>query len=453
MDLKMAQLDAKRQNDKVIIKIENLVSRMAGTNELPLPGCVLNEEEQQQHEMPPPPPPPPPMVRRQQRQDFLLDAGIKQARTNPPQRRSSASELIGELRYIRRFKQVMYPERDGTAFFPLFDDVKHVLSDIDLTLFRRDFPKHTHKSITNLYNEGVVLIKTYFPYMVVSNGDDAFGKPKVYTGFPTPGEEEQIRLHLLQMYIGESTDTMLKRSCSRSSDWDKGRERAFCNAVEANGNRLTYRYLMFESSGDSVQDKNMVFCLEKCMFEFYEIIGKSKDLFNKYKGNASYCRALATKRIRDESERFSIGLALWSALIGLGTKDRLEKGTIRSEKPFECTFCRESFKTMLSLKNHLDVHHDRLIDKFACEVCKVNCYSKVKLNEHMFDVHARNVHNEKFTCAICKKTFTLKANLKSHFNNVHSGEKHACQICGKLYASRQNAKRHMRISHYQRADF
>ncbi|XP_076060095.1 uncharacterized protein LOC143036522 [Oratosquilla oratoria] len=127
------------------------------------------------------------------------------------------------------------------------------------------------------------------------------------------------------------------------------------------------------------------------------------------------------------------------------SKDHLESHLHNTEfhQTFSCTFCNASYKTKISLENHL-LHH--LEDKtkqswpFTCKICGVKLSSVLSLQTHENLKHG----NESWKCEYCSQEFKIKNLLKQHIQRKHKiGEKeYQCHICNKVFYIQKDLKRH-----------
>jgi len=86
-----------------------------------------------------------------------------------------------------------------------------------------------------------------------------------------------------------------------------------------------------------------------------------------------------------------------------------------TERPFECSICKQTFKYQRSLHRHSQDVHGTL--KLACEDCQLTFVSQLKLRRHRKCVHGNMVKNWK--CGYCDHRTLQKSNCKTHVNHVH----------------------------------
>lgn len=318
-------------------------------------------------------------------------------------------------------------------------------------IFRKKYPMlaDTHKSIDDLLNSGLKALSIYFPGAAPSNVTDTYTTPKVYVGYPTLRTETQT---LEYWYIGRSGDAMFSRNQHRPREWNiKKQEKRFHDAINENDKRVTFKMLCFEQNGNKEADTELIVCLEKCLFEFYQILGKSDYLFNEQKGSKNLALSEATKKIQNISDRFLISLVIWCMLMGLNARPINEDRTNRNEKPYKCDVCGNRYTKKSNLTNHTRAKH-AYKEVYDCDHCDNEQFeTKDGLIIHLFNVHA---DEKSARCLICEKKFNIrgpaqmKMVLKQHLDMVHLKEKpHECVICKKGFAMKSDLKRHVKNVH------
>ena len=54
---------------------------------------------------------------------------------------------------------------------------------------------------------------------------------------------------------------------------------------------------------------------------------------------------------------------------------------------FECTFCDKRFFRKEHLESHLEIKHEKISEKYSCEICPYKTYSRAYLS-----IHTRKFH-------------------------------------------------------------
>lgn len=140
------------------------------------------------------------------------------------------------------------------------------------------------------------------------------------------------------------------------------------------------------------------------------------------------------------------------------------------EEGFKCGACKEFFKTISHLKEHLKINEEctskNSIPTLICEQCSKPhiFYNMRKFQAHSlrhqsviqcedcdaryedyreYVKHIRMVHNDRqFPCTQCCKSFALESVLDKHVLNCH--KEFSCHVCGRKYKSNPALKYHMR---------
>ena len=53
----------------------------------------------------------------------------------------------------------------------------------------------------------------------------------------------------------------------------------------------------------------------------------------------------------------------------------------------KCDICGKQFFRKTLLKNHFEVYHEKIVDKYKCTLCEFKTYCKQYLNDHYFRNH------------------------------------------------------------------
>ena len=107
---------------------------------------------------------------------------------------------------------------------------------------------------------------------------------------------------------------------------------------------------------------------------------------------------------------------------------------IQDERKLEkCDICEKYF---LLLKNHMEIVHSQS----KCDICGTS-YPKIKLNQHMKNVHTAP---KKYECHICKKHFTTKYMTNIHRKRMHCTSSLKCDICDTICKTNSELKIHLK---------
>ena len=129
-----------------------------------------------------------------------------------------------------------------------------------------------------------------------------------------------------------------------------------------------------------------------------------------------------------------------------------EDGTVMN-RGFECGSCKQVFKTLRALSNHIkafcknNMTEDR---PFSCRKCDETFWNSLLLRKHSRKVHKEQVDPNKIVashkCQLCSKTFISPAALKLHACR-RPCRQFKCQLCDKLYKSQASLVEHMEMVH------
>ena len=85
--------------------------------------------------------------------------------------------------------------------------------------------------------------------------------------------------------------------------------------------------------------------------------------------------------------------------------------------------CKASFRFPAQLRNHLDIHENRI---FSCNFCLYRCAERKSITDHLY----LHFNIRKFLCQICSRAFHSQYCLTSHVKSIHSKEDFECIHCG-----------------------
>ncbi|XP_046393026.1 zinc finger protein 26-like [Ischnura elegans] len=122
----------------------------------------------------------------------------------------------------------------------------------------------------------------------------------------------------------------------------------------------------------------------------------------------------------------------------LGQGDSSGVGSDASSKTnLICEVCGARYKTVYSLKAHVQLHGER---RFECDICHKRFHRKDVLQEHI------SVHQDpQIPCPVCDKKVKTKKSLEVHML-LHKGERrYKCNECGKEFYQKGNLLKHMAV--------
>jgi uncharacterized Zn-finger protein len=111
----------------------------------------------------------------------------------------------------------------------------------------------------------------------------------------------------------------------------------------------------------------------------------------------------------------------------------------RSDKPFQCNVCDNTFSRYSSLWSHKRLHSG---DKpYRCDECGTGFAKAAYLKNH------KRIHSgeKPFKCTTCGQEFSQGPHLKNH-ERIHTGERpYPCDVCGKRFSRHSTLWNHRRI--------
>ncbi|KAK4880749.1 hypothetical protein RN001_008895 [Aquatica leii] len=151
--------------------------------------------------------------------------------------------------------------------------------------------------------------------------------------------------------------------------------------------------------------------------------------------------------IKDDIQNLStdVGINIEQTFL-LNTSRERKKRNVGASKPYQCTTCLKTWKTLGELKSHQSSHSD--VRPFICEICGQSYKQKTALDIHV------GMHNGiyPFMCMYCKKTFTQKGALHRHLP-IHTGDTpYQCDLCGKRFVHHTSFNIHQ-LSHTGQKDY
>ncbi|CAL9689732.1 unnamed protein product [Knipowitschia caucasica] len=131
-------------------------------------------------------------------------------------------------------------------------------------------------------------------------------------------------------------------------------------------------------------------------------------------------------------------------MMGGKTRKRLRFQT--GERPYSCSVCVKTFTSMAAGNqgDELGAAERAKVKVHQCPVCKkILKGSRTKLHKHM------RIHTGErpYSCSVCEKTFRTIDHLRTH-NTVHTGDKpFSCSFCQKEYSYPSGLKNHIQRKH------
>ncbi|GAB0100287.1 transcription factor grauzone [Sergentomyia squamirostris] len=107
-----------------------------------------------------------------------------------------------------------------------------------------------------------------------------------------------------------------------------------------------------------------------------------------------------------------------------------------------CTVCGKMFKHRIAMRKHLQRHNTA--GPLECPICQRPAPNKPALTEHIKYKHkAERIHK----CTMCERSFKTALSLKEHMAS-HTGQVlYQCLFCSKQFNSNANYFRHNKMSH------
>uniref|UniRef100_A0A182JQP8 C2H2-type domain-containing protein n=1 Tax=Anopheles christyi TaxID=43041 RepID=A0A182JQP8_9DIPT len=112
------------------------------------------------------------------------------------------------------------------------------------------------------------------------------------------------------------------------------------------------------------------------------------------------------------------------------------------ESRYICEHCPRTFKSRVSLTQHMEEHVEGLRKSVSatCDKCGVVLRDKYTLQTHIKRMHTEH---PPASCGSCGKVFKSKHNLSVHLANVCTERSFPCPICGKQFKKKIKLTEHM----------
>ncbi|XP_059609049.1 transcription factor grauzone-like [Phlebotomus argentipes] len=123
-------------------------------------------------------------------------------------------------------------------------------------------------------------------------------------------------------------------------------------------------------------------------------------------------------------------------------KQHVAEHTSQQEPLVPCTVCGKMFKHRIAMRKHMQRHNTT--GPLECPICQRMAPNKPALTEHIKYKHkAQRIHK----CTLCERSFKTALSLKEHMAS-HTGQVlYSCLFCPKQFNSNANYFRHNKMSH------
>lgn len=108
-------------------------------------------------------------------------------------------------------------------------------------------------------------------------------------------------------------------------------------------------------------------------------------------------------------------------------------------KLFKCPECPLQFTRRKLMSHKLNVHGTTV---YSCGICKFESRSTNAVDEHQRRVHMKE---KNAACPLCDMKFFDKFDLKNHMVRHYPVKEFGCEFCSKMFSRRNDLKRHERI--------
>uniref|UniRef100_A0A1I8P0V6 C2H2-type domain-containing protein n=1 Tax=Stomoxys calcitrans TaxID=35570 RepID=A0A1I8P0V6_STOCA len=107
----------------------------------------------------------------------------------------------------------------------------------------------------------------------------------------------------------------------------------------------------------------------------------------------------------------------------------------------DCYVCQAQFPIFSDLKCHMEVKHP------ANEVYVTCCNRRFKFRCLLEEHAIMHLYPRGFECSQCKNSFRSRSSLAHHKQNIHKGKTSKCQFCSQTFAGRSSLYSHLKQRH------
>jgi DNA-directed RNA polymerase subunit RPC12/RpoP len=124
------------------------------------------------------------------------------------------------------------------------------------------------------------------------------------------------------------------------------------------------------------------------------------------------------------------------------------------EMSLTCTICGAVKRTINGLDDHLECHENPSLLRHMCHYCSKLFRRACRLNEHVKIVHGSDMVKHKFSCDLCRFKAPFKVSMKNHIERVHLKIlPFACPECpDRLFSNKSALLYHQGLQHGMATD-
>ena len=169
-----------------------------------------------------------------------------------------------------------------------------------------------------------------------------------------------------------------------------------------------------------------------------------KDCHNSYRSASAFYSHLKTKHNQVEFDPEN-WLEMDPTEVVCDPQEEKSPKAVVQFQPGKCGQCERVFTSFLALKRHIrNIHGNRVKGTFKCTLCPAVYKEKKNLILHKRAAHSGE---RPFQCTYCDQSFIGKRHLMRHMAHHTGVKKHMCEICGKRFVEKSDVAKHMRLSH------